>query len=43
MSWDDYALARRVLTEEGPGRAVRQLEAGEDSEHQATMKALRGA
>ena len=43
MTWQEFAAARQLLAEETVGRVLRQAEAAEDAEFNASMRALRGA
>ena len=42
MNWAEFAVARQLLAEETVGRAVRRIEAAEDSEFDMALKALGG-
>jgi len=42
MNWTEFATARQLLAEETLGRAIRRIEAAEDSEFADAVKALGG-
>lgn len=42
MTWQDYALARQLLTEEFVGSPLREAKRTEDRQAAAVAKALKG-